>query len=128
MQQAASAAEALNTLKATGVRLAIDDFGTGYSSLSYLTQFPVDSLKLDRSFVHNIGASSDHAIVASAVIRMGKSLNHKVIGEGIETPAQLAFLQAHDCDEGQGFYFSQPVTASQCATLLETGIAEPAGI
>ena len=102
------------------MRLAVDDFGTGYSSLSYLTRFPIDALKLDQSFVHNIIAGSDDAIVVSAVISMGKSLKHRVIAEGVETLEQLAFLQAHGCDEGQGYYFSRPVVAQQFAKLLET--------
>jgi EAL domain-containing protein (putative c-di-GMP-specific phosphodiesterase class I) len=104
------------------VRLAVDDFGTGYSSLSYLTRFSIDALKLDQSFVHDIIAKSD-ATVASAVISMGKSLKHKVIAEGVETIEQLAFLQAHGCDEGQGYYFSRPVVAKQFAKLLETGMS-----
>ena len=123
MRHAESTAYALGQLKAIGVRLAVDDFGTGYSSLSYLTRFPIDALKLDQSFVHDIIASSDDAIVVSAVISMGKSLKHRVIAEGVETLEQLAFLQAHGCDEGQGYYFSRPVAAQQFAKLLETGIS-----
>jgi EAL domain-containing protein (putative c-di-GMP-specific phosphodiesterase class I) len=123
MRHAESTAYALGHLKAIGVRLAVDDFGTGYSSLSYLTRFPIDALKLDQSFVHDIMASSDDAIVVSAVINMCKSLKHRVIAEGVETPEQLAFLQAHECDEGQGYYFSRPVVAQQFAELLETGIS-----
>ena len=123
MRHAESTAYALGQLKAIGVRLAVDDFGTGYSSLSYLTRFPIDTLKLDRSFVHNIIDSSDAAIVVSAVISMGNSLKHRVIAEGVETQEQLAFLQANGCDEGQGYYFSRPVVAQQFAKLLETGIS-----
>jgi diguanylate cyclase (GGDEF)-like protein/PAS domain S-box-containing protein len=127
MRHAESAAHALEGLKAIGVRLAIDDFGTGYSSLSYLTRFPIDALKLDQSFVHDIVAGSDGAILVSAVIGMGRSLKHRVIAEGVETPEQLAFLQTHGCDEGQGYYFSRPVRAPQFARLLETGIS-PASV
>jgi diguanylate cyclase (GGDEF)-like protein len=123
MRHSESTTSALEQLKAIGVRLAVDDFGTGYSSLSYLTRFPIDTLKLDRSFVHDILASSDDAIVVSAIISMGKSLKHRVIAEGVETPEQLAFLQAHGCDEGQGYYFSRPLVAQQFAKLLETGIS-----
>jgi len=104
--------------------LAVDDFGTGYSSLSYLTRFPIDALKLDQSFVRGISAGSDDAIVVGAVISMGKSLKHRVIAEGVETREQLAFLQAHECDEGQGYYFGRPVAAGQFAKLLATGISE----
>ena len=123
MRHADSTTYVLEQLKAIGVRLAVDDFGTGYSSLSYLTRFPIDTLKLDRSFVHEIIASSDDAIVVSAVISMGQSLKHKVVAEGVETPEELSFLQAQGCDEGQGYYFSRPVIAGQFAKLLETGIA-----
>jgi diguanylate cyclase (GGDEF)-like protein len=122
MQHAGSSANALRQLKAIGVRLAVDDFGTGYSSLSYLTRFPIDALKLDQSFVRDI-TSTDDAIVIRAVISMGKSLKHTVIAEGVETPEQLAFLQAHGCEEGQGYYFSRPVVAQQFAKLLSTGIS-----
>ena len=97
----------------------MDDFGTGYSSLSYLTRFPIDSLKLDQSFVHNIITKSNDAIVISAVIGMAKSLKQSIVAEGVETIEQLAFLQAHGCDEGQGYYFSRPAPAQQFATLLE---------
>ena len=123
MRHAESTACALDQLKAIGVRLAVDDFGTGYSSLSYLTRFPIDAVKVDQSFVRDIIASTEDAIVVSAVISMGKSLKHRVIAEGVETPEQLAFLQAHGCDEGQGYYFSRPLVAQQFAKLLETGIS-----
>jgi EAL domain-containing protein (putative c-di-GMP-specific phosphodiesterase class I) len=122
MRHAEAAASALRQLKAIGVRLAVDDFGTGYSSLSYLTRFPIDALKLDQSFVQNIINNTDDAIVVDAVISMGNSLKHRVIAEGVETVEQLAFLQAHGCEEGQGYYFSRPVIAQQFAKLLETGI------
>jgi diguanylate cyclase len=123
MRHAKSTAYALGQFKAIGVRLAVDDFGTGYSSLSYLTRFPIDALKLDQSFLLDIISGSDDAIVVSAVVAMGKSLRHRVIAEGVETIEQLAFLQAHGCDEGQGYYFSRPVGAKQLAKLLETGIS-----
>jgi EAL domain-containing protein (putative c-di-GMP-specific phosphodiesterase class I) len=118
MQHAESTTYVLGQLKAIGVRLAVDDFGTGYSSLSYLTRFPIDSLKLDQSFVQNIIANSTNAIVISAVINLAKNLKQRVIAEGVETIEQLAFLQAHDCDEGQGYYFSRPMPAQPFANLL----------
>jgi len=121
MRHAESAASELCQIKALGVRLAVDDFGTGYSSLSYLTRFPIDALKLDQSFVNDIISSTDDAIVVSAVIRMGRALKHRVIAEGVENQEQLAFLQAHGCDEGQGYYFSHPIVAHEFATLLKTG-------
>lgn len=113
----------LHALSDLGVKLAIDDFGTGYSSLSYLRQFPIDTLKIDQSFVNLMISSPDNASIVRAVISMSKSLNQKVIAEGIETPEQHAFLQAQDCDEGQGYYFSRPVPAEALAALLETGIS-----
>jgi len=119
MRHADSTSETLEQLKAIGVRLAVDDFGTGYSSLSYLTQFPVDTLKLDRSFIQNVVTDTDQAVIANAVIVMGKALKLRVVAEGVETLEQLAFLQAHGCDEGQGYYFSPPVTADRFAKFLE---------
>ena len=113
----------LRNLKAMGVSLALDDFGTGYSSLSYLRQFPIDTLKVDQSFVHEIKPNTDSAIIVSAVIGMGKSLKQCVIAEGVETAEQLAFLQAQGCDEGQGYYFSRPVAGAQFAKLLESGLS-----
>ncbi len=123
MRHAESTAYVLRQLKAIGVRLAVDDFGTGYSSLSYLTRFPIDALKLDQSFLLDVINGSEDAIVVSAVVAMGKSLKHRVIAEGVETIDQLAFLQAHGCDEGQGYFFSRPVVAQQFAKLLETGVS-----
>ena len=114
----------LQALKALGVRLAIDDFGTGWSSLSYLRHFPIDALKIDKSFVQEITAGSSAAPIVSAVISMGRSLKHRVVAEGIETPDQLAFLQAEGCDEGQGYYWSRPVDAPQFARMLDTGTSQ----
>ena len=119
MQHAESTIYLLGQLKHIGLRLAVDDFGTGYSSLSYLTRFPIDSLKLDQSFVHNIIAKSNDEIVIRAVIGMAKSLKQIIVAEGVETMEQLAFLQAHGCDEGQGYYFSRPTSPQQFAGLLE---------
>jgi sensor c-di-GMP phosphodiesterase-like protein len=100
----------------------VDDFGTGYSSLSYLQQFPIDILKIDKSFVHKITASSDESSIVSAIIGMAKNLKQRVIAEGIETQEQLSFLQAHHCAEGQGYLFSRPLPAVQMADLLRTGV------
>jgi len=122
MQHANSTAGVLQSLKDIGVQIAIDDFGTGYSSLSYLRQFPIDVLKIDRSFVHEITAHPDRPPIVSAVISMGKGLGHRVIAEGVETRSQLTFLQAHGCGEGQGHYFSRPVPPADFAKFLETGL------
>ena len=126
MHDADSTACVLKALKAMGVRLAIDDFGTGYSSLSYLKRFPIDTLKIDQSFLRDIThatADSDDAAIVAAVVSMGKNLNQRVIAEGVETREQLTFLQAQGCGEGQGFYFSRPVTAEELVALLRTGIS-----
>jgi diguanylate cyclase (GGDEF)-like protein/PAS domain S-box-containing protein len=120
MESPASTAEMLWELKAMGVRLAVDDFGTGYSSLSYLMYFPIDALKVDQLFVHEITAEEDTSPIITAVIAMGKSLKQRIIAEGVETEAQLAFLRAQHCEEGQGFHFSHPLPADQFAALLES--------
>jgi len=111
MQDAESTGRTLQALKALGVQLAVDDFGTGYSSLSYLTQFPIDTLKIDQSFVHKMLLNTSDASMISTVISMGKNLNQRVIAEGVETKQQLKFLQARECSEGQGYYFSHPLNA-----------------
>jgi diguanylate cyclase (GGDEF)-like protein len=111
-----------SALKELGVRIAIDDFGTGYSSLSYLARFPLDTLKIDQSFVQNLDNAShdtENAII-SAVIAMGESLKHRVVAEGIETKQQLAFLQSKHCTEGQGYYYSRPVAAEDFTALMVT--------
>jgi diguanylate cyclase (GGDEF)-like protein/PAS domain S-box-containing protein len=112
----------LKTLRAKGVQIAVDDFGTGYSSLSYLTKFSVDTIKIDQSFVRKITTSpTNEATIVTAVISMGQSLKMRVIAEGVETQEELAFLQAHQCEEAQGYYFSRPVLPEQFAKLLATG-------
>ncbi len=121
MQHAKGTDDLLQALKAMGVQLALDDFGTGYSSLSYLKRFPIDALKVDRSFVREITSNPEDAKIVSAVIHMGRNLQQRVIAEGVETEEQFAFLRIQDCDEGQGYYFSPPVHAEQFAMLLETG-------
>lgn len=123
MRDAQASATILQQLKTLGVQLAVDDFGTGYSSLSYLSQFPIDVLKIDRSFVQDIHNSN--GIIVSAVIAMGNSLKQRVIAEGIEEAEQLAFLRAHHCSEGQGFLFSHPVSAQNFTNLLRIGISSP---
>ncbi len=122
MKHADSVASVLQAVRARGVRVALDDFGTGYSSLSYLRDFPIDALKIDQSFVGQITTARDDASIVVAVIRMARSLKLTVVAEGVETLQQLAFLQAHECDEAQGYYFSRPVVPDQFARLLTTGI------
>jgi diguanylate cyclase (GGDEF)-like protein/PAS domain S-box-containing protein len=114
----------LNVLRARGVQVAVDDFGTGYSSLSYLRKFPIDALKIDQSFVRQITTAPDETTIVTAVISMGRSLKLRVVAEGVETREELAFLQARECDEAQGYYFSRPVPAEQFAKLLATGVPE----
>jgi diguanylate cyclase (GGDEF)-like protein/PAS domain S-box-containing protein len=122
MKRAESVASVLQELRARGVQIAVDDFGTGYSSLSYLRKFPIDALKIDQSFIRQITATPDDATIVSAIISMGRSMNLRVIAEGVETQEELAFLEAHHCHEAQGYYFSKPVLPHQFAKLLETGI------
>jgi EAL domain-containing protein (putative c-di-GMP-specific phosphodiesterase class I) len=124
MQDADSAMESLHALKAIGVQLAVDDFGTGYSSFSYLRRFPLDALKVDRSFIAEIGAGSDNATILSALINIGKSLKHRVVAEGVETLEQVDFLRRQGCSEAQGYYFSHPVPAAKFSEFLETGMRE----
>ena len=124
MKRAESTASILQALREKGVQIAIDDFGTGYSSLSYLRRFPVDALKIDQSFVRQISAGDDTAIV-TAVIAMGRSLKLRVIAEGVETLKEMAFLRSRHCDQAQGYLFSRPVRAQQFATLLSTGLSIP---
>jgi diguanylate cyclase (GGDEF)-like protein/PAS domain S-box-containing protein len=126
MKHSESAASILKSLRARGVRVAVDDFGTGYSSLSYLRKFPVDALKIDPSFVRQITTAPDETTIVTAVIGMARSLKLRVIAEGVETQEELAFLQAHQCSEAQGHYFSGPVAPQQFARLLKTGILKPA--
>lgn len=113
------ALEKLNALKALGIKLAIDDFGTGYSSLSHLQYFPVDELKIDRSFVSRIDEGDRAAAFIRTIIALAKSLSVDVVAEGIEEPAQRAFLQSAGCDFGQGFLYSRPLQADDSAAFLE---------
>jgi diguanylate cyclase (GGDEF)-like protein/PAS domain S-box-containing protein len=118
MHDAERVTDCLAQLKGMGLELAIDDFGTGYSSLSYLKRFPIDKLKIDKSFVRDINRDRDDAAIVSAIIGLTRSLGLKTIAEGVETPEQHEFLRAYGCDEVQGYLFSTPLPAADCAKLL----------
>jgi len=122
MKDVGATAAVLRELKRIGVKLTVDDFGTGYSSLSYLRQFPIDGLKIDRSFVQQITDSSGDNGIVSAIIAMGESLGYLVVAEGIETGVQEQYLKSRGCAQGQGYLFSRPVPATQIALLLQAGL------
>nr|WP_281271387.1 EAL domain-containing protein [Legionella donaldsonii] len=113
------AVETMYQLKDMGTSLVIDDFGTGYSSLSYLKQFPVNKLKIDRSFISELSNQENDAAIARAIINLGHSLNLEVLAEGVETELQKDFMVAHGCDYAQGYYFKPPNTAAALKDYLE---------
>ncbi|MDB5988790.1 MAG: diguanylate cyclase [Herbaspirillum sp.] len=112
----------LQKLRSMGVKIAIDNFGTGYSSLGYLNQFPIDTLKIDQSFVTRISSNGGSDVLLNSIIGLGKNLRCRVIAEGIETDPQLQFLRHHHCPEGQGFYLAVPMNANDFSIMLENGI------
>jgi len=118
----------LTRLKAMGIHLSIDDFGTGYSSLSYLKRFPIDSVKIDRSFIHDIPGDADDAAITRAIIAMAHSLRLKVIAEGVETEEQLSFLRELGCDEMQGYYFSEPLAEDEFLRLQKSAASGAADV
>jgi diguanylate cyclase len=118
IQDPQSTIAVLRALKDMGIRLTLDDFGTGYSRLTYLKRFPIDALKIDRSFVHGLCTDPGDAKLVSAVINLGRSFHLQVIAEGIETRAQFIALQSQSCGEGQGYYFQKPIAADEFAKLL----------
>jgi EAL domain-containing protein (putative c-di-GMP-specific phosphodiesterase class I) len=115
----------LTALKALGVKIAIDDFGAGFSSLSTLQRFPLDTIKIDRSYIRDIATRDDDSNLTEAIIAMGKSLSLTVVAQGVETKEQADFLREHACDEFQGFYFNKPVSAEQFTELLQAQSAGP---
>ncbi len=122
MDNPSEAIATLEQLKSLGVQLSIDDFGTGYSSLSHLQKFPVDYIKIDRSFLGDLQHNGD-SVITQAIISLGHNLNMKVIAEGVETSEQLAFLRAHHCDQMQGYYFSAAISHPALMTMLSSGMA-----
>ena len=118
MQKPERAAQLLGAIKELGVRLAIDDFGTGYSSLAQIKRFPIDTLKIDRSFIREIMVDASDRAIAEAIIAMGKTLSLKIVAEGVETGEQQSYLRSRACDEIQGFYFSKPIPPEDFAAML----------
>lgn len=118
IKESEKAIERLTDMKSLGVRLALDDFGTGYSSLGYLRRFPIDVLKIDRSFVTGVSGTGRERDLVDAVVKIGKSLNMKTVAEGIEGSEQVRALREVDCDLAQGFYFSGPLPPEQITDLL----------
>jgi EAL domain-containing protein (putative c-di-GMP-specific phosphodiesterase class I) len=118
MSHDADVVAALGALRAAGMRIALDDFGTGYSSLSYLKRFPIDALKIDRSFVSGVQSDPNDAAIALSVIGIGRSLGLRVIAEGVESEAQLEFLRANRCDEAQGYLIAHPAGAEEIAGFM----------
>jgi EAL domain-containing protein (putative c-di-GMP-specific phosphodiesterase class I) len=121
MQDAEASLGTMQALKSMGIRLAIDDFGTGYSSLSYLKRFPVDTLKIDRSFVAGLGQDAQDTAIVRSVVALAKTLSLNVTAEGIETAAQEGELRALGCEQGQGYLFARPVSAAEVDILLANG-------
>jgi EAL domain-containing protein (putative c-di-GMP-specific phosphodiesterase class I) len=112
----------LSQIKAMGIRLAIDDFGTGYSSLSHIKRFPIDTIKVDRSFIRDMMQHPEDKAITEAIIAMGKTLSLTVVAEGVEKQEQEIFLRRHACDEMQGYYFSKPIPPGEFAELLRTHV------
>jgi len=120
MRNVGRAVKVLDSIQSRGIRLAIDDFGTGYSSMSLMKQFPIDTIKIDRSFVSNLPNDAEDQAIAQAIISMGKALGMTIVAEGVETSEQEAFLRSHACDEMQGYLFSKPLPPRQMADLLRS--------
>jgi len=126
MQNVDRGIRVLDAIQSRGVRLAIDDFGTGYSSMSLMKQFPIDTIKIDRSFVRDLAENEEDRAIATAIISMGKALGLTVVAEGVETSEQDAFLRRRGCDELQGYLFSKPVPADEIPPMLTPVVDSPA--
>lgn len=118
MKDISKAIAILKQLKQRGIAIALDDFGTGYSSLSYLQKLPIHTLKIDRSFVTNIASNPDDAAISRAIVALAKSLQLNITAEGVETKAQLDYLQKQGCHEVQGYYFSKPLTSDRLQEFI----------
>ena len=123
MRNVVRAVRVLDAIQSRGIRLAIDDFGTGYSSMSLMKQFPIDTIKIDRSFVRDLPRDSEDQAIAQAIISMGKALGMTVVAEGVETAEQQAFLRSHGCDEMQGYLFSKPLPAARAREIAAVAAA-----
>jgi EAL domain-containing protein (putative c-di-GMP-specific phosphodiesterase class I) len=119
MQNVDRAIKLLDAIQSRGIRLAIDDFGTGYSSMSLMKQFPIDTIKIDQSFVKELATNSEDRAIATAIIAMGRALGLTVVAEGVETEEQDDFLRNQYCDELQGYFFSRPVSPAEITLLLK---------
>jgi len=123
MRDPAASLEIMKTFRAMDIHLVVDDFGTGYSSLSYLKRFPVDTLKVDKSFVDGLGKDPESTAIVTAILSLARSLGMKVIAEGIETQEQMTYLQGLNCDQGQGYHFSRPLSVEAAeATLAQNPV------
>jgi EAL domain-containing protein (putative c-di-GMP-specific phosphodiesterase class I) len=123
MENAKATVAMLGRLRALGLELHIDDFGTGYSSLSYLHRFPVDRLKIDRSFVSNMSMEDKNSEIVRTIIQLARNLGMGVVAEGVQTAEQLAHLKALGCEHGQGYFFSRPLAADQVDSLIGEGLS-----
>jgi EAL domain-containing protein (putative c-di-GMP-specific phosphodiesterase class I) len=123
MENASDSIDMLHELKEMGVKLAVDDFGTGYSSMSYLGRFPIDELKIDRSFVKGLPTERQGVAIVNAIIALGRELGLKTVAEGVETKQQLEFLRIRRCDEYQGYLCSRPAPAEPFANLVRRSLA-----
>ena len=127
MQTTTTTIGKLADLRRIGVRLAIDDFGTGYSSLGYLERFPVDILKIDKTFIDGIGERGNRPVLARAIVQLGRALDLQVVAEGIERPSQAAVLRRLGCTRGQGYLYARPLPADELEPLLARARPRPTG-
>ena len=126
MRDVDSTVDTLNEFKELGLSISIDDFGTGYSSLSYLTRFPIDTLKIDQSFVRDLHIDNDDAAICAAILAMARKLNLNVVAEGVEIDEQLQFLRGHGCNQIQGYLYSRPLPPADLQELVGDNIRKSA--